>query len=107
HTTTATHPPSPPTRRSPDLRSRNESASRVRPCIILGIILGRTGDDRSAGSAHVPAVHRSPAGTGTRLYREILSNTIRPNSSGRCSTVACMSHLARTLVFDRAAHRHT
>ncbi len=41
------------------------------------------------------------------LYRENLSKIISPSSKGKCSTVACMSHLARTFVLDADAHRQT
>lgn len=40
-------------------------------------------------------------------YRENLSKIISPSSKGKCSTVACMSHLARTFVLDADAHRQT
>src|SRR5262249_52655541 len=39
--------------------------------------------------------------------RGCLSQVINASSSGMCSTVACISHLARALVFELAAHKHT
>ena len=81
-----------PTRKNQILRSARHPPRRTGG--------GQAQDDSS--SQTIPKDKRSEK---MSCHFTILSNISRPSSNGMCTTVACMSHLARTLVRLRAAQR--